>query len=239
MVDTTGRRQASFRNQKTKDVYLSISDSNAPQARRNSLKKVLDSVNFPTPDAFELVSASNGKPRLICENEHLIGYSVSHARGIAKSIELIAVAENCDIGLDAEFWPSQTNDSDLLNSIACVADGKAIEKVGYADVDAGVALWIIKEAALKYSGDVDIAPQQLEVTAHRNGKFSVKSAARSLVPHCEVDVYLYLLNDLDAQRSPMLVGIAVNSWGEHADQSLRPILIQSANWTILPFLFSR
>lgn len=205
------------------------------RSRNEALKRVIDFSKISKPEEFEIFSADNRKPRLNFRSGQLIGFSVSHPRHSVISTELIVVVENCDVGLDAEFWPIESDGPSFLRTIASSADSGVIEVLSKPGHDAGVALWLIKEAALKCSGNVDIDPQHLSITALGNSTFRAAANNEALLPQPEVKVYLYVLIDEKALQSPLLIGIALNSMVDRVKELLKALVIQTESWRLMSF----
>ena len=218
-----------------RNIYLSFSEMTSSRSRNEVLKRVIDFSKIAKPEEFEIFSADNVKPRLNFRSGQLVGFSVSHPRHSVISTELIAVVENCDVGLDAEFWPIESDDPSFLRTIASSADSGAIEVLSKSGRDAGVALWLIKEAALKCSGNVDIDPQHLSITALGNSTFRAAANNEALLPQPEVKVYLYVLIDEKAPQSPLLIGVALNSMVDGVKELLKIFVIQSKSWRLMSF----
>ena len=189
-------------------VEIAIVEPNTPVERHRILVELLEQMGIKSFNSEHLKRNDFGKPYLALD-EPLIGYSFSNARFAGGSFGVIALVEGAEIGVDVEFWPRRPSDKVFLETVAAPEDEAVLRILGTQGYDAGLALWVIKEAALKCSGDVMVDPHQLAVSQSRNNELQVgpSSAAGAPVPEFRVALF-----ELRADKCPehlFLCGIAV------------------------------
>lgn len=181
------------------------------------------------PSASKTVDYSrNGKPHLVLDGVAKLGFSLSHGDGI----EVLAILnEDRELGVDLELWPQKIADVDFLETVASDEDCNVLAMLACGNHDAGVALWVLKEAALKCSGKVMTDPRALSAIQRSENLFLVKSSAFAGDPHPVIDVSLHVLSsEKDAHR------IFVFAVAMPAGSLLnRPIKFEGKGWKISQF----
>lgn len=176
-----------------------------------------------------------GKPYLDLPGDRKIGYSSSHARWAGGSFGLIALAENCAIGIDVEPWPKKAADAAFLETIAAPEDATSLTHLGGDGYDAGTALWVIKETALKCTGEVMIDPRHLAVRRERKGTFLVSPSQMAGAPHPDIRVTLYLLQNADLRIGLFLVGIGLSASCDAGTANMNVIQKLPQSWKLNSF----
>ena len=182
-------------------VELAIVDPNTLTERHRVLAELLAGLGVEKFNPEQLMSDAFGKPYLELDKRQ-IGYSFSNARHEDGSFGLMALVDGFAVGVDIELWPRRSNDKDFLKSIASPEDEGVLCVLSAGGYDAGIALWVIKEAALKCLGEVMVDPRHLAVSQYRDGLFIVGPSALAGAAHLEVSVKLF---ELRAEKWPELV----------------------------------
>ncbi len=149
-----------------------------------------------------------GKPHLISATGESFGYSNSYARLEDRMAGLFAISTAFPLGVDLELWPRREADVDFLATVASPEDESVIALLARSGHDAGTALWVIKESALKCTGEVFIDPRWLAVSKLENGMFLVSTSRNARMPHLEIEVSLQGLESANANGDVFLVGLA-------------------------------
>lgn len=183
-----------------------------------------------SPVRLELYA--NGKPHLITVEGKMFGCSISYARSNNHKAGIFAVSDHREIGVDLERWPHQAADPAFIASVAALKDGAVIDALGDNGRDAGVALWVIKEAALKCSGDVMFDPRLLTVKLTKNGLFLVSASENARMPLPEIEVSLHVSECADDNRDSLLLGLAL----PRSNVRDRRVLIFSNDAGFTPYL---
>jgi hypothetical protein len=97
--------------------------------------------------------------------------------------------------------------------------------------DAGIVLWVLKEAALKCTGEVMTDPPHLAVAHVSRNLFRVKSSASAGAPHPEIDVCLHVLTNETNPSTMLLVGLAMPA-GALIN---RPIHFAAEGWKVTEY----
>ncbi len=178
---------------------------------------------------FDVVRrTATGKPFLVFKTARNIGYSLSHAR----DIEAIALLnEERDIGIDLEVLPAQKDNPDFLETVACPEDVSTLKRLGGTGYDAGIALWVIKEAALKCTGDVMTDPRHISVTNITKNLYRVRPSALANAPQPEIDVALYIL----LKEIVFLLAVAMPAGALKDARKFRSVEFSAPGWTISEF----
>jgi phosphopantetheinyl transferase len=184
-------------------VFISLSHR---ADRQSNLRLAFEYAGIDFLRLEKIIQAENGKPYLVLNGLSKVGFSVSHC----KETEMIALLdEDREIGIDLEVWPQREADPAFLQTVASVDDRKALVKLQSHGNDAGIALWVLKEAALKCTGEVMTDPLQLSVAHVSRNLFRVKSSASAGAPHPEIDVCLHVLTSETNASIMLLVGLAM------------------------------
>ena len=215
-------------------IHLSIVEAAVPLDK--ALRGLFDQLGIGHGVEIKPTRAINGKPILDVSSLPAIGYSRSHARIAGGEISAIALVEGRDVGIDIEAWPAHKAEASFLEAVASPEDGKALSTLVAGGRDAGVALWVIKEAALKCTGEVMIDPRDLVVSKIHKGLFAVTTSMRARAPHPDIDVRLFILESEHALNQTLLVGIALARGAHMTNRELRKIQFQNSIWSLSELL---
>ncbi len=208
-----------------KPVCISLSNS---ADRQINLRRAFEYVEIDSLRFERVIHANNGKPVLVLIQLGKVGFSVSHC----KETEMIALLdEDREIGIDLEVWPQREADPAFLQTVASVDDRKALVKLQSNGNDAGIALWVLKEAALKCTGEVMTDPLHLSVAHVSRNLFRVKSSASAGAPHPEIDVCLHVLTSETNASIMLLLGLAMPAGA----LTNRPIHFAAEGWKVAKF----
>lgn len=215
-------------------IHLSIVE--APVPLDKALRGLFDELGISHDVEINLTRAINGKPKLDISSHPAIGFSLSHARIAGGEISAMALVECRDVGIDIEAWPAQKAEASFLETVASPEDGKALSILAAGGRDAGVALWVIKEAALKCTGEVMTDPRNLDVSKTHKGLFAVTTSMCARAPHPDIDVRLFILESEHALNQTLLVGIALAKGAHMTNRELRKIQFQNSIWSLSELL---
>lgn len=170
-----------------------------------------------------------GKPYLE-RDEGLIGYSFSNARFDGGSIGLMALVDGALIGIDVELWPRRPSDKVFLETVASPEDEAVLSVLGNGGYDAGVALWVIKEAALKCSGEVMIDPRHLAVSQSRDGLFHIGPSLTASTAIPMISITLFELRAEKWSELVFLCGAALYYESAKVTQNFRQPFFYGVGW---------
>ena len=131
---------------------------------------------------FEPRKAQSGKPYLLAASDRMAGLAICHVRKAAMPFSIMAVSDAVALGIDAEASPTGQMDEAFLNSIAAPEDQPLIGRVRKAGRDPATLLWVLKEAALKASGEVMTDPRHITVSQTPNGHIEASTSASASAP---------------------------------------------------------
>ncbi|HIJ61495.1 MAG TPA: 4'-phosphopantetheinyl transferase superfamily protein [Rhodospirillaceae bacterium] len=96
---------------------------------------------------IRILSATDGKPRLA--GHPTVSFSLTHTRGLVAC----GVAEEAEIGIDAEILDCQIQFDAVARSFFAPAEAEAIERAeGETRIELFYRLWTLKEAVVKADG---------------------------------------------------------------------------------------
>ena len=192
-------------------IYLAVVEQDGAAKRGLVLQSLLDAAGLAEAGFQSVSRDESGKPFLQFEPGRHWGYSLSRFRTSNTPSVLMGVCDGMELGIDAEIWPNMTRDKDFLHSIMAPEDDKAIARLQGLPRDTGIALWTIKEAALKCCGAVMTDPRHLAVTAAKEGWWHVSAGALAGAPIPEISVKLLSVWQDQKQDAKILVAVAVAS----------------------------
>ena len=172
-----------------------------PDTRSAILARLL--VLHGLPGAVE-GTGPEGKPFLQMPDGSLRGLAVTHLHKAKMPLSLMAVAEMPMFAIDAEVWPSAVTDETFLNTISALEDVGVIARLKASGRDAGTALWAIKEAALKASGEVMNEPRNISVEPSPNGHYWAATSALATAPIPTAKVGLWRFKLMNSSQSGIL-----------------------------------
>lgn len=209
-------------------IYLAVVEPDEPKTRAVVLAEQLAAMGLTAPPEFEV--GANGKPRLIAGEP--VGFSYTHIRTKQNPFGLMALIEDQDIGVDGEPWPLQAADPAFLQTIATREDEQALAALGADGRDAGIGLWVIKEAALKCIGEVMIDPRNVAVRPIGNNLFQIAQSAlaTALRPPIHVGVYKLSLQLMPAHLC--LVALAVSAASQFEVANMNNVVFWTEHWLL-------
>jgi hypothetical protein len=172
-----------------------------PNTRSATLARLL--ALYGLPGAVES-TGPEGKPFLQMPDGSRRGLAITHLRKAKMPLSLIAVAEKPMFAIDAEFWPRAATDETFLNAISSLEDAGVVARLKASGRDAGTALWVIKEAALKASGEVMIEPRNISVELSPNGHYWAATSASATAPVPTAKVGLWRFKLMNSSQSGVL-----------------------------------
>lgn len=131
------------------------------QTRAAVLAQSVAALEMPSA---ELMRTATGKPFLESPNGKTHGLSIAHIRKASPPFSLMASSVTSNIGIDAEVFPHGQGDSVFRNSIVAPAEIELAKALSEQQLDAGLFLWVVKEAALKAGGTVMVDPRDVLIT---------------------------------------------------------------------------
>jgi phosphopantetheinyl transferase len=213
-------------------IHLTLVDPAPQVSGESSIRQALGAVGLTSDQAFEIRRAPNGKPWIDFEHTQVVGFSPSYTQLEGRKLALIALVHGQDIGVDVELWPDDKADKAFLDTVAAAEDTGTLVSLSKSSHDAGVALWVIKEAALKCTGDVMTDPRDLAVTARRDGLYRVSPSMRANAPHPDIDVALYSLQSKAESKAVLLVGCALPAGAHIVNGKRRPVACSGNDWIL-------
>ncbi len=131
------------------------------------------------------------KPFLQTPDGQIFGLGVTHVRKVAKPFSLMAASTCPQLGLDAELWNLATRDDVFLKSVMATEEAKLAQAVNARGQDAGLLLWVGKEAALKASGTVMVDPCHLALRQMGPNHFRAEPSKAASAPITPASVWYY------------------------------------------------
>ena len=181
-------------------------------------------------EAHRISRSNTGQPQLFLKSGQQFGFSITHVRKGLRPISLMAVAPGFQIGIDAENWPLDEADPAFLASVASDEDKAILAKLSHLKYDLARLLWVVKEAALKASGNVMVDPRELAVEMSHLGHIKVSTTRRTSAPFEEIGVRILQLKPSEGGEI-VLLAIATHEKGE------MNIAFSEPDWTLQPFTF--
>jgi 4'-phosphopantetheinyl transferase len=113
------------------------------------LRETLSACLGVPPAALEFATEATGKPRLVSPHEPVVSFSLSHARGMAACV----IGAGCDVGVDVESH-DHTADDAIAELALSAAERQDLAELPDAERSGRLlALWTLKEAYLKATGE--------------------------------------------------------------------------------------
>ncbi len=173
----------------------------------------------------DVLRSHTGQPQLFLKSGQQLGFSITHVRKGKRPVSLMAVATGLQIGIDAENWPLVEADPAFLASVASFEDSAILAKLSYIKYDLARFLWVVKEAALKASGEVMTDPRDLAVKMSRNGHIKVSTSRRATAPFEEIGVRILQLRPREGDETVLLAVAA-------AGTGAMKIAFSEPDWTL-------
>ncbi len=213
-------------------MHIGIVQPDTAMRRTEILRELLQAAGQSDAETVRLLRQTNGKQKVECADGRTWHCNFSRVRNAPQIFGLIAVSDETELGIDVEVWPEIAADPDFLDSISTSEDACAIQSLVRLNRDAGIALWVVKEAALKCSGDVMIDPRHLAVSEFREGIYRIGPSLLAGAPVPDVIVGLFQIRALKWPGIEFLCGIALpHSHGMILKSLTKPYRI-GAGWQI-------
>jgi 4'-phosphopantetheinyl transferase superfamily len=214
-------------------MHLGIVEPDTAPRRIEVLCEMLVTLGQSNTEKLKLVREPNGKQKLECDDGRKWHCNFSRVRNAPQIFGVVAISNETELGIDVEVWPETAADPDFLDSISTSEDAGAIQSLARLNRDAGIALWVIKEAALKCSGDVMIDPRHLTVSEFRDGIYRIGPSLLAGAPVPDVTVALFQMRALKWPDTEFLFAIALPYHDRRiATTKLVPALT-GAGWQIM------
>jgi 4'-phosphopantetheinyl transferase superfamily len=214
-------------------MYFGIVEPDTEQRRIEVLREMLLELGESNTEAIELLREPSGKQKIGFSDGRIWHCNFSRVRNALKPFGLLAISAEAELGIDVEVWPDSVADRDFLASISTPEDSHVIRSLEGFNRDAGIALWVIKEAALKCSGEVMTDPRHLAVSEFRDGFFRIGPSSLAGAPVPNVVVTLFQMKAPTWPDREFLCGIAQPYRDRtHAAALTRPAL-KGHSWQIL------
>ena len=216
-------------------IFLSLIPMCSNEMRALVIERGLQYLGFASPELFELTKMNSGKLFLLNSMAQKVGISISYARKAKENFSLMGLTSAGELGIDVEYWPKRISDSDFLHTIASDEDAQVLTLFRRSGHDVGIALWAIKEAALKCSGEVMTDPRCLRVSSMTGDIFRVSTSVLATAPLPDVDVRLTILTKNDELESSYIVAIALPKDNYPRKLELISVHLDPEGWQIAPF----
>jgi phosphopantetheinyl transferase len=192
-------------------IYLAVAGQDNAAGQAQALQSLLEAAGLAQAGFQSIVRDPSGKPFLQFEPSRFWGYSLARFRIDSTPSALMGLCDAMELGIDAEVWPNRAKDKDFLHSIMAPEDEKTVTRLEGLSRDTGVALWTIKEAALKCCGAVMTDPRHVAVVAAREGWWRASSGTLAGAPIPEISVKLLSVWQDHRPETKILVAVAVQS----------------------------
>jgi hypothetical protein len=192
-------------------IFIAVAELDTVTERRAALDKMFVAAGLDQAGFQAIERDASGKPYLHFEPAQHWAYSLSRFRTSLSPSAVMGVCHDVELGIDAEIWPNRTRDKDFLHSIMAPEDEKAVVRLEGLHRDSGIALWVIKEAALKCCGTVMTDPRHVAITPVKEGWWHVAPGRLAGAPIPEMSVKLLSVWQEQRPEAKILVAVAVQS----------------------------
>jgi 4'-phosphopantetheinyl transferase superfamily len=190
-------------------MHIGIVQPDTASRRIEILRELLSAAGQSNTEKLKLVREPNGKQKLECVDGRKWHCNFSRVRNAPRIFGVVAISNETELGIDVEIWPKTAADPDFLDSVSTSDDARAIQSLARLNRDAGIALWVIKEAALKCSGDVMIDPRHLAVSESQDGFYRIGPSLLAGAPVPDVTVALFQMRASKWPDTEILCAIAL------------------------------
>ena len=211
------------------DIHLTAFSA---ETRERALARMISDLGLTHAN---LIRDDYYKPFLQTPDGQIFGLGVTHIRKVAKPFSLMAASTCPQLGLDAEVWNLAPRDDVFLKSVMATEEAKLAQAANARGLDAGVFLWVGKEAALKASGTVMVDPRHLALRQLGPNHFRAEPSKAATAPITPANVWFYTYTAPQINQQVLLaVAVAdnpqpVKSISLRADklQGLKPLNLDS------------
>ncbi len=220
-------------------IEICIVEPDSIEQRQQIIEGIIKSSFDLEIGSLKSQTDESGKPRLRSIGGDEIFYSFSHARKVDQPFGIGAISWDTEVGIDVELWPTGHADPDFLKAISTKEDEAAMAILNLRKHDSGIALWVIKEAALKCTGEVMIDPRYLAVTYQGAGTFLVQSSALAGAPHPDIRVRLFVLRGSHLPHEQFVIGISMSAGCDAGVVTKNALWSANQRWQIEDFETAR
>lgn len=213
-------------------MHLGIVEPDTSRRRIEVLREMLLALGQDNAETIKLVRQPNGKQKLEFDDGLKWHCNFSRVRNAPQAFGLVAISGKTELGIDVETWPKTETNPDFLESISTSEDMRAIQSLSGFAQDASLALWVIKEAALKCAGEVMIDPRHLAVSVFRDGVYRTSPSLLAGAPVPDIIVALFHLSALKWPDTEFLCGIAMPSSENIIREGLLNPVLTGTGWQI-------
>jgi phosphopantetheinyl transferase len=205
-------------------IYLAVVEQDSAAHRATAMQNLLEAGGLTDAGFQSIERDEGGKPFPKFDPPRHWGYSLSRFRTSNVGSAVMGMCDGRELGIDAEIWPNMTRDKDFLLSIMAPEDDKAAARLEGLHRDTGIALWTIKEAALKCCGTVMTDPRHVAITPAKEGWWRASAGQLAGAPIPEISIKLMSLWQEQKPNAKILVAVAV------ASQSMPQIKMLTPHW---------
>jgi phosphopantetheinyl transferase len=167
------------------DIHLTAFSA---ETRERALAQMASELGITHPT---LIRDDYYKPFLQTPDGQIFGLGVTHIRKVAKPFSLMAASTCPQLGLDAEVWNLAPRDDVFLKSVMATEEAKLAQAVNARGQDAGLLLWVGKEAALKAHGLTMVDPRHLALRQMGSNHFRAEPSRAATAPITPANVWFY------------------------------------------------
>jgi phosphopantetheinyl transferase len=217
------------------NIFLATVSVDSIEARLVAINRGLHYLGIAPPQNVSLKKLVSGKSYLEQTDGQRFGCSISRTHTASDNFTMVGITTENELGIDVEAWPKRLADPHFLSTVASPEDAAAVRQFEKSNHDAAIALWAIKEAALKCSGDVMTDPRNLALTSNGNGSFRVLPSLLATAPHPEIDVTVMALTKIDDADCAYLVAIALPKNAHSRTPKLISVHLETQTWQVSSF----
>ncbi|MEO9168849.1 MAG: 4'-phosphopantetheinyl transferase superfamily protein [Aestuariivirga sp.] len=168
-------------------VELHLTDFVA-ESRGLALATIISSLGLAQA---KLIRDDYYKPFLQTPEGQIFGLGITHIRKAAKPFSLMAASTYPQLGLDAELWNHAPRDDVFLKNVMAKEETELAQAVNVKGHDAGLLLWVGKEASLKSHGLAMVDPRHLALRQVSANHFRAEASMAATAPVTPANVWFY------------------------------------------------
>ena len=187
------------------DIHLTAFSA---ETRERALARMISDLGLTHAN---LIRDENHKPFLQASDGQIHGLAITHIRSASTPFSLMAASTCSGLGLDAELWNPGLGDDAFLNSVMAKEETDLVLEVKAKGQDAGLLLWVGKEAALKSHGLAMVDPRHIALRRVAANHFRAESSKAATAPITPANVWFYTYTAPQInQRVLLAVAVADN-----------------------------
>ena len=186
------------------DIHLTAFSA---ETRKRALAQMISELGITSAN---LIRDDYHKPFLQSPEGQIFGLAITHIRNAAKPFSLMAASTCPQLGLDAELWNQAPRDDVFLNSVMAKEEAKLAATLKAMGHDAGLFLWVGKEAALKAHGNVMVDPRHLVLRQKSGNHFRAEPSNSAMAPIMPASLWFYTLMTPESEATLLLAIGLVN-----------------------------